>query len=261
MNRAPRLRYRLRPPGEGKPHASFPADRLHQQRGDAAGAAAHASAPACPACGRCAPPRRRRPLRRAARASRRCRRRASSGPTACRGSRLRLATGRCTTSTIEIAAAEEHQPAPIRMRTVERHVEAEPRAVERGGALGIRRSRPRHGPSPVIGAVAVRDRAAGAPCASSRKNSRTPRVASVAARVRFQHSVAPDVHVAAFDLGDRIRLQRQPIEPAVHLGDVADAEADAGQPLALIADHACGCGPRRRRRRPAPSVPASCCRA
>ncbi len=39
----------------------------------------------------------------------------------------------------QVAAAEEHQPAPIRVRTIERHVEAEPRAIEGGGPLGIRR--------------------------------------------------------------------------------------------------------------------------
>ena len=39
----------------------------------------------------------------------------------------------------EVAAAEEHQPAPIRMRAIERHVEPEPRAIERRGPFGIRR--------------------------------------------------------------------------------------------------------------------------
>src|SRR4051812_1686017 len=37
----------------------------------------------------------------------------------------------------QIAATEEHQPAPVRMRTVQRHVEPEPRAVKGRGALGI----------------------------------------------------------------------------------------------------------------------------
>ena len=67
--------------------------------------------------------------------------------------------------------------------------------------------------------------------------------------------------VAAFDLGDRLGLQRQPVEPAMHSGDVAGAEADAGEPLALRGEHRCGCGRRWRPRRSAPSVPASCCRA
>ena len=39
----------------------------------------------------------------------------------------------------QVAAAEEHQPAPIGVRAVERHVEAEPRAIEGGGPLGVRR--------------------------------------------------------------------------------------------------------------------------
>ncbi len=35
----------------------------------------------------------------------------------------------------EVAATEEHQLAPILVRAVERQVEPEPRAIERGGAL------------------------------------------------------------------------------------------------------------------------------
>jgi hypothetical protein len=35
-----------------------------------------------------------------------------------------------------VAAAEEHQPAPIRMRAIKRHVEAEPGAIEGGGPFG-----------------------------------------------------------------------------------------------------------------------------
>ena len=55
----------------------------------------------------------------------------------------------------QVAAAEKHQPAPVGMRAVERHVEAKPGAVERGGMLGIgcrdhdvvhRRDRRRRGP-------------------------------------------------------------------------------------------------------------------
>jgi hypothetical protein len=37
----------------------------------------------------------------------------------------------------QIAAAEEHQLAPVLMRAVERHIEPEPRAVECGGPLRI----------------------------------------------------------------------------------------------------------------------------
>src|SRR5438309_1704591 len=43
--------------------------------------------------------------------------------------------------------------------------------------------------------------------------------------------------VAASDLGDGLRLQRQPIEPAMRPGDVAGSEADARQPLALRGKH------------------------
>jgi hypothetical protein len=43
--------------------------------------------------------------------------------------------------------------------------------------------------------------------------------------------------VAAFDLCYRFRLQRQPVEPAVCLGDVAGSKADARQPLALRGKH------------------------
>ena len=106
----------------------------------------------------------------------------------------------------QIAAAEEHQPAPVRMRTVQRHVEPEPRAVKGRGALGIA-GRDDHVIHAVIGASAVAAER-GRSLASSRKNSRTPRVASVAARVRFHDSVAPE-RIAAFGLGNRFRLQRQ----------------------------------------------------
>ena len=80
--------------------------------------------------------------------------------------------GRCVDLDDQVAAAEEHQPAPVRVRAVERHVEPEPRAVERGGALGIggrdhdmihrrdrrrRRSAPKAGaPWPVPGKTAAR---------------------------------------------------------------------------------------------------------
>ena len=39
--------------------------------------------------------------------------------------------------------------------------------------------------------------------------------------------------IAAFGISDRLRLQRQPIEPAVHFRNIAGAKTDAGQPLAL----------------------------
>ena len=43
--------------------------------------------------------------------------------------------------------------------------------------------------------------------------------------------------VAAFDLGDRFRFQCKPIQPAMHLCDVAGSKADARQPLALLRNY------------------------
>ena len=92
----------------------------------------------------------------------------------------------------EVAAAEEHQLAPIRVRAVERHVEPEPRAVERGGALGI------GGRDHDMIERGDRRRARSRPSAGARwpapgKTSARRASASVAARVRFQRSVAPEI--------------------------------------------------------------------
>ena len=146
------------------------------------------------------------------------------------------ATGRLHDLDDEIAAAEEHQLAPILMRAVERHVEPEPRAIERGGALRIlgrdhdmieRRDRPT--------ADVATER--GRSLASSRKNIRTPRVSSVAARVRFHDRVAPETESRLSTSATGSGFSATPVEPAMHLGDVAGAKADAGEPLAPDLDH------------------------
>ena len=131
----------------------------------------------------------------------------------------------------EIAATKKHQPAPIGMRTIERHVEPKPGAIERGGAFGI-------------GGCDHHVIQRGDRC-----NCRPHRQRALAgefeeeqpdAARRFGCSCAlpgqggARRHVAAFGVSDRFGFQHQPIEPAVHLDDVAGSKAKARQPLALL---------------------------
>jgi hypothetical protein len=135
----------------------------------------------------------------------------------------------------EVAAAEEHQMPPILMGAVERHVEPEPRPIERSGTLGI------------LGGdhdmVEPDDR---------RRGSRL-RARALAVELEKEHPhTAGEIggragalpvqrcaghRVPAFELGYRLGLQRHALEPALHLADIGRGEADAGEPLAALADH------------------------
>src|SRR5258706_4809803 len=135
-SRRPRERASLvsTPPGEGK-QDSGPYHSLHQQRGNAAGAVTHGEhARARLAAGshlRDIDAHRRKPRPG----------RVDVGDTPAQTPELvlvRMGVRPGHDFDNEIAAAEEHQPAPIRMRTVQRHVQPEPRTVERGCALRIR---------------------------------------------------------------------------------------------------------------------------
>jgi len=146
----------------------------------------------------------------------------------------------------EIAAAEKHQPPPFPVRAVQRHVEAQSRAIEGGRTLGIlgrdddmveRRDRR-------FAVTAERGRSP----LSSRKNIRTPRVSSVAARVRFQRNKAPEptswLSTSATGSGFSARRSSRRCILAM-----SRPESRCWQPLAPVADH----GPNPVRGRPGPA--------
>ncbi len=216
------------------------------------------SSPAFPACGRCAPPTRRR-----RRDQPRPRRIDIGDPPADAAQPVRrggpsVLAGPVRHLDDEIAATEEHQPAPFRMRAVERHVEPEPRAIERGGTFRSAVATTTWSIA-VIGAAAV-GAESGRSFASSRKNSRTPRVTSVAARVRFHDKARRSPH----------RGFRPP--QSVRASAPADRACDASGRCRRF-ENKCLRAPRparqarrgpvarSRHRRWAPSAPASCCRA
>ena len=119
--------------GEVRTHARR---ALHQQRRDAAGAPAHGEHPV-PGCGRCALRRPRRRPPRAAPASHRRRRHASSRPTAGRAMASMSLPGRCTISTTRSPQRKNISRPQSGCERSNRHVEPEPRAIQRRGAFGI----------------------------------------------------------------------------------------------------------------------------
>ena len=132
----------------------------------------------------------------------------------------------------QVATAKEHQPAPIRMRSVERHIEAEPRTIQRRGALGIfgrddDMIEPRHRRVSRCG----RMRTFGGQF--EEEHPHAARLAGCRARALPAQGRA-GAEIAALGLRDHLRLQRQPIQPAMHHRDVADAEADTGKALARL---------------------------
>jgi hypothetical protein len=134
----------------------------------------------------------------------------------------------------EVAAAEEHQPAPIGVRAVERHVETKPRAIERGGRLRIA-----SGNHDVVEAEYRRVRHCGRKVARLRQlkkeQAHPPRQVGRGARA-LPAQPRTGAKIAALDVCDRFRLQRQPIEPAMHFFYIVDTEADAGKTLARLPD-------------------------
>jgi hypothetical protein len=122
------------------------------------------------------------------------------------------------------------------MRAVQRHVEPEPRAVERGRPFRIggrdhhmvqRGDRCRGGPD--------RERAFLRQFKEKQPDTaggvgRSPGPLPRQGRARYR--------ITAFGFRDRLRLQRQPIQPAMHFFDVAGAKTEARQSLALRGDDA-----------------------
>ena len=231
---------------------------LHQQRGDAAGAAAHGEHPRARLAagahlgdidaGGGEPGPRRIGVGDAP---------AQAPQPVARG--IEVLAGPVHDLDDEVAAAKEHQPAPVRMRTVEPHVEPEPRAVQCRRPFGIagrdhdmvhRGDRGRLG--------AHRQRAL-----PGQFEEEQPHAARGVGRSPgpLPRQRGAGLGILALGLRDRLGLERQPLQPAMHLVNIIGAEAQAGQPLALLRDDAANPLRGGALAGRAPSVPASCCRA
>jgi hypothetical protein len=130
------------------------------------------------------------------------------------------------------------------MRTVERQFEAEPRAVERRGAFGILGRN-----HDVIEAQDRRRRICGRARAFVRQfqeeHPDAPRQIGRGAGT-FPAQYGARAQIAALDFSDRVRLQRNTIEPAMRFRDVVDAETDAGEPFPRYFDDVANAVSRRR---------------
>ncbi len=73
----------------------------------------------------------------------------------------------------------------------------------------------------------------GSGASRSIRNTRTPWVAAVAARVRRQRRRAPVARSTLSRGGDRLRIEAEPGEPAVRALDVVHREGQAREPFAL----------------------------
>ena len=114
----------------------------------------------------------------------------------------------------EIATAEKHQPAPVLMRTVERHVEPETRAIECGGTLRIF-GRNHHVIQRGDGGCGDLWRARAISSQFQKKHPHAPgHLGCGAGPLPGQGGAGRRIN--ALDVGDGIRLQRQAIEPAMH---------------------------------------------
>jgi len=148
--------------------------------------------------------------------------------------RLRVRTRTLYQFDDQVAAAEKHQPAPVRMRAVERHIEAKPRTVKRRGAFGIIgrdddviepqnwRRRDRRRTWPLL-------------CQLEEEQAHAARLSGGRSRALPAQNRSRS-QIAALDLHNLFRLQGKPFEPAMSFGNILDTEADAGKALSGLRD-------------------------